>query len=126
MNSHAARARCCSTVSSRRMALARRLRRVARDDPAALVENRVDVLIERRQRARRRYAAPDGLLGLIDDLARDRFPLRNFGRRAHAVQLYPERVCVAIRLEARCAPYIEARGQVAARVVERKLLGRLR
>src|SRR5262245_24403757 len=60
------------------------------EQPAPLLEDRVDVPIERRKRRLRCRVAADRALGVVGDLVGDALPLRDLRRRAHGVELRAE------------------------------------
>src|SRR3954452_1060079 len=65
-------------------------RRAARQQPAALLQHPVDVVVQRGERGVHRLCVAHRLLGVVRHTRGDLLPLRHLGRRRHALQLHPE------------------------------------
>src|SRR6187549_1223860 len=109
----AARASC---GSGRRSAGTLRLR--PGEDPAALLEDAVDVRVERLQSRGDRLPAADRGLEVLGQLLRDLLPLRHARQRLDARELDAKRARLLVAGERLGVPRLAARGQVARQLVE--------
>src|SRR5882672_1985616 len=115
-----ARARPAAAVASAPIAARRAL-----EDPAALLEDRVDVAIERREGVVERRAAANRRLDVLADGACDALPLRDLRRRPDVLELDRERLRAPVAAQERIVPRVAARREVAREPIERQLLRRL-
>src|SRR6266478_5706807 len=94
----------------------------AREHPAALLEDRVDVGVERGERRIERRPAADRRLDVLAERARDALPFRDLRCRAHVPKLDPERLRAAVVAQQRVVPRVAARREITGESIERELL----
>src|SRR5262245_55269941 len=91
-------------------------------EPAALFQDRVGILVERRERRVEREITPHRRLAVLRDARRDALPFRDLRRGPHRPELDPEGRGTRLPDEAALLPRRPARRKVARQGAEPELL----